>query len=314
MTEIAPLSDTGAWILAYFRQIYQSRVEVGREGLYHVPLSEEDLCVERLHLAYSRDAVHWTALNGNQPIPLDPAGRWRLRDPFVQRGPHGNFHLVATGGDTAHDILYARSKDLISWEGPRSVPVVSDVPTARNAWAPEWIYDHERGDYFVHWSSSSGSHGWDDSRIWCARTRDFASFSQPVVLFDPSYTVIDSTVVAHEGAFYLLFKDERFGYEHGEHRHIKVATSPALDGPYTVVTGAVTPSITEGPAVLRRPDASGWYLLYDHCMDDRYGLSASDDLLNWEAVGSEFPPNARHGSVVRVSETELSALLRQFGG
>jgi hypothetical protein len=135
-----------------------------------------------------------------------------------------------------------------------------------------------------------------------------------LVLFDPGYTVIDSTIVAHEGVFYLLFKDERFGYEHGEHRHIKVATSPALDGPYTVVTGAVTPSITEGPAVLRRPDANGWYLLYDHCMDDRYGLSASDDLLYWEIVGSEFPPNARHGSVVRVSETELSALLRQFGG
>jgi hypothetical protein len=59
--------------------------------------------------------------------------------------------------------------------------------------------------------------------------------------------VIDATITRHEGTFYLFFKDERFGHKHGgEFRFIKVATAPVLDGPYTVATEAVTPSITEG--------------------------------------------------------------------
>jgi hypothetical protein len=301
------------WLFAYFRQIYSHRVEVVPEGLDHVWLTDEELSVEALHLAFSYDGLHWTALNGNQPVLPVATRHERVRDPFIRRGLDGAFHLLATGGSAATDISYARSGDLIHWEERRALPVMGSVARARNAWAPEFVIDHAHHDYFVFWSTSSGAHGWDDSRIWCARTPDFRTFSTPRVLFDPGFTVIDATIVPFQNRFYLFFKDERFGYAHGEHRFIQVAVAPELEGPYTAVAGAVTPSITEGPAIMRGPEDDRWYLFYDHCMDNCYGASVSDDLLHWQVIdGTEFPPNARHGSVFPVSEVELAALRSRF--
>ncbi|MBW3622718.1 MAG: glycoside hydrolase family 43 protein [Armatimonadetes bacterium] len=306
-------SQATAWMLAYFRQIYRDRVEITPEGVKIVPLTDEKLCVEALHLAYSRDGRRWTALNGNRPVRPETK-EWRVRDPVLARGPDGRFHLVATGGESRRGMLYSTSPDLIDWEPPRTLPVMDSDPEARNVWAPEWVWDEAQGNYFLFWSSSHGRHGWDDSRIWCARTPDFRTFTPPRLLFDPGFTVIDASLVRHEGTWFMFFKDERFGCVHGEHRFIKVATAPQLDGPYEIQGGPVTPSITEGPAVFR-PDESGpWFLLYDHCMDNHYGLSVSEDLLRWEESGeAEFPPNARHGSVFPVAEGELDALLERFG-
>jgi hypothetical protein len=306
------------WLLAYFRQIYQGKVDVTEAaGVTVIPLTQEKVLAESLHLAWSRDGRVWTALNDNRPVWPNPPTAHRVRDPFVARGPaDGFFHLVATGGDKKRGCLYARSRDLLDWEPPRSLPLMESVPQVRNVWAPEWVWDPEQENYFVFWSSSSGEHGWDDSRIWCARTADWETWTPPQVLFDPGYTVIDATITRHEGTFYLFFKDERFGHKHGgEFRFIKVATAPVLDGPYTVATEAVTPSITEGPAVFRpNGDYGPWLLLCDHCMDNRYGAFASEDLLRWQPVGDAvFPPEARHGSVFAVTEDEFPALVQRLG-
>ena len=301
------------WLFAYFRQIYSHRVDLAPEGVRLVRLTHESLSVEALHLAYSHDGLTWTPLNGNRPVLPTTTADERIRDPFVGRGVDGAFHLLATGGGVATDIVYARSWDLIHWEHRRSVPIMSSVAGARNAWAPEFIFDAEQNNYCVFWSSSFGAHGWDDSRIWYARTTDFRTFSAPQVLFDPGFTVIDATIVPFEGSFFMFFKDERFGYAHGEHRYIQVATAPHLEGPYRIVTEAVTPSITEGPAIMRAADPPRWYLFYDHCMDNCYGISASSDLLHWRPLANtRFPANARHGSVFPVSEAELNMLREHF--
>jgi hypothetical protein len=301
------------WLLAYFRQIYAHRVDLTPDGVQLFRLTHEELSVEALHLAYSYDGLHWTPLNRNQPILAADGNNQRIRDPFVQRGRDGTFHLLATGGMAATDIFYARSRDLINWDDHRSLPVMGAVSQARNAWAPEFIFDPEQHNYFVFWSSSFGAHGWDDSRIWCSRTGNFQSFSEPRVLFDPGFTVIDATIVPFEDRFYMFFKDERFGHAHGEHRYIQIATAPSLDGPYGIVSEAITPSITEGPAVVRSVEEKRWYLFYDHCMDNRYGVSVSHDLLHWQVVSdTDFPPNARHGSIFGVTEGELAVLQKRF--
>ncbi len=300
------------WLLAYFRQVYTHRVDLTPDGLVLFPLSDQELLIEALHLAYSYDGLHWTPLNSNQPV-ISVGMMPRIRDPFVGRGRDGQFHLLATGGTSATGMYYARSRDLKCWTHQCSLPVMEGVPGVRNVWAPEFVFDPQHNNYLVYWSSSCGKHGWDDSRIWYARTDDFQTFSMPSVLFDPGYTVIDATIVSLDDTYYVFFKDERFGHAHGEHRYIQVATSSELAGTYTYVTEAVTPSITEGPAVIRRPDSNQWYLMYDHCMDNRYGLSVSEDLLNRKVVDDvTFPPNARHGSVFGVSENELSTLLEHW--
>jgi hypothetical protein len=278
--------------------------------------------VERLHLALSRDGRHWTPLNNNLPI----WDHW-LRDPFVARAPDGLWHLLATGGARRGErqrgptCLHATSKDLLHWENPRSLTLMENVHDesgrpARNIWAPEWFLDEDTGDIVLLWSSSFEDAGWKKSRLWWARTRDWQTFTPARVLFDPPYSVIDGTLLKHDDTYYLFHKEEEFGDATGERRAIRLATADRLEGPYRIHDGPlnrgqIVPVITEGPAVMPDPLQPGWLLLYDYCMTNRYGASSSPDLLHWnidEAV--DFPPDARHGSVSRLTTTEANQLLK----
>lgn len=306
----------GLYALAYFRQIYGGRVEVNEAGETQVvTLTEQPLAIERLHLAVSRDGRRWEALHGNRPVVPDV---W-MRDPFVNRGPDGYFHLLATGRSGPRECLYLRSRDLITWEEPRSLPLMAGVPEANNIWAPEWFYDEDRGEYFLLWSSSFDKPGWKNSRLWCCRSRDFETFSEPQVLFEPPYSVIDGTLLQHDGTYFLFHKEEEFGALRGERRAIRLATAASPEGPYRIhdgplnrsaeTGGQIVPVITEGPAVMRDPLGNGWLLLYDFCMGDDYGVSRSPDLWQWsEEADVAFPPNARHGSVFTLTPHELGRL------
>ena len=73
------MSNSNAYLLAYFRQIYGGRVETDAQSVARVvTLTDSPFESEFLHFAWSRDGRHWNALNENKPI-------WnqRLRDPFV---------------------------------------------------------------------------------------------------------------------------------------------------------------------------------------------------------------------------------------
>jgi len=293
------------WILAYFRSVYTSRLDITPQGLVSIPISEEHVDVESLHLALSDDLVHWTALNDNKPVL--PADSPRLRDPFVVRDPRGGFHCLGTGGGR-YSLLHAHSGDLMAWSRLAPRAVMTTVPQVANVWAPKCVVD-PRGNWLVTWSSSYGAHGWDDSRIWCARTTDFMVFSKPSVLFDPGFTVIDALVFCVHGQWRMVFKDERFGYRHGEHRYLQMAESERIDGPYRVVNGRITPGIAEGPAIARHPDGR-WFLFHDRCMDNAFGVLTSEDLKTWNSVdGAVFPQHVRHGSIVTISAAERERLL-----
>ena len=325
MTPTPPSGDAATsanseavYLLAYFRQIYGERVEVSATGTTHVvSLTDQAMAIERLHLAWSRDGRHWTALNDNQPVLPSV---W-VRDPFVQRSPDGWFHLVGTGGGSRRGCVYTRSRDLMSWEPLRSLPLMESVAECNNVWAPEWFYDASRGDYLLHWSSSFADEGWKESRLWCCRTRDFQTFSAPQVLFAPPYSVIDGVLLQHESTAYLFHKEEEFGALKGERRAIRLATSDNLEGPYTLHDGPlnrsahggqIVPLITEGPAIMPDPQAAygeGWLLLYDFCMGNDYGVSRSTNLYDWSVEPDvAFPPNARHGSVFTVTGEEFARL------
>ena len=296
------------WLFVYFRQIYGGRCELDKSGeLYIVPLTKEQYSDEAMHMAWSRDGVQWTPLNDNRPILSAPSGGG-IRDPFVRRGHDGAFHLLATGGTASASLWCASTSDLARWPTPTSIPLMATIAGARHLWAPEFLFDPQAGDYFVYWSSSFSQHGWEGASAWCCRTRDFIHFTTPRKLFDPGYTIIDAHIFLGHGRYYMIFKDERFGVAFGEHRYLLVAAAEQLEGPWETLTGAITPSLTEGPAVMRHPD--GRSLLYcDHCMANRYGLFESRDLLNWSAVeGTRFPAHARHGSLLAISEAELAQL------
>ncbi|PWV56381.1 family 43 glycosylhydrolase [Chitinophaga sp. S165] len=319
--------ETGkkVWLLTYFRQRYPTRIEIDAKGnTVEVPLPNPML-LEKMHMALSTDGRHWTPLNNNKPV-------WdqHVRDPYVRRGPDGLWRILSTGGGgkdrekVGPSCLYLTSPDLIHWQVEGTLPLMKDVRNesgallARNIWAPEWFYDKKSKEYILIWSSSFEDAGWKKSRLWYCTTRDWKVFSPAKVFFEPSYSVIDGTLLEHQGKYYLFHKEEEFGSKTGERRAIRVATATNVYGPYKVIegplnNGQIVPVITEGPTVIKDPNKKGWLLLYDYCMTDRFGASYSPDLLHWKVEEDvKFPPEARHGCVSIISSEEAKALMTAF--
>ncbi len=314
------------WLLTYFRQRYPTRIEIDKDGkTIEVPLANPMLNA-KLHIALSNDGRHWTPLNDNQPI-------WdqTMRDPFIHRGPDGLWRLVATGGSGVKEdreqfgpgCLYATSGDLVHWKVEAYLHLMKGVRNdsnalVRNIWAPEFFYDESTEEYMLFWSSSYKDAGWKESRLWYCKTRDWKTFSIAKVLFSPTYSVIDGTIVKHADTYYLFHKEEMFGARYGERRAIRLATSKNLEGPYQVQNGPLNngqlvPTITEGPSVMTDPVNPGWLLLYDYPMADRFGISSSRDLVKWSIEKDvSLPADARHGSVSRLTEEEAKKLLMLF--
>jgi hypothetical protein len=324
-TALAQINDT--WMLTYFRQRYPTRIEIDAQGkTVEVPLPNPML-VAQLHIALSTDGRHWTPLNDNKPI-------WgqHMRDQFIHKGPDGLWRLVATGGGSGApdrktfgpSCIYATSKDLIHWQFEQYLPLMKDVhdesgALVKNIWAPEYFYDEVTKAYTLIWSSTFKSEGWQESRLWYCKTSDWKTFTPAKVLFAPSYSVIDGTLIKHNGTYYLFHKEEEFGVKTGERRGIRVATSKNLEGPYTnyqgpLNNGQIAPMITEGPSVMADPvNPLGWLLYYDYPMADQYGISSSPDLFHWNIEKDiTLPPDARHGSLSRLTSAEAKALQDAF--
>ncbi|HEX7653516.1 MAG TPA: 1,4-beta-xylanase, partial [Verrucomicrobiae bacterium] len=188
----------------------------------------------------------------------------------------------------------------------------------RNIWAPEWIYDSQDGSYFIFWSSSFEHEGWQKSRLWYARTKDWQTSTPAKEFFHPAYSVIDGTLWEHAGHYYLFHKEEEFGAEKGERRAVRLAQADQLAGPYHVFPGPlnggqISPVIAEGPEIMTDPQQAGWLLIYDYCMSNGYGVSSSPDLLHWSVESSvTFPPDARHGCFAPLTEADAKRLHERF--
>lgn len=319
----------GEWLFAYFRQRYESRVEIDTNGVTQTVALPNPMREEQLHFALSSDGRHWTPLNHNRPV-----WQQRLRDPYLQRGPDGRWRLVATGGNSVKRLenkgnsgpvcLYAESSDLVNWTNVQALSLMTGVKdetgrAARNIWAPEWFYDQKNGDYFLFWSTSFEDAGWKQSRLWFCRTRDWRNFTPARVLFPPPYSVIDGTMWEHDGNYFLFHKEEEFGVHKGERRAIRLAIAEQLEGPYRIYEGPlnkgqIAPVISEGPEIMRDPRSAGWLLVYDFCMSNGLGASVSSDLMHWSVEKSvTFPPDARHGCVAPLTAAEAGHLRARFG-
>lgn len=284
-----------AWLFAYFRYIH---------------LQPSPAPGETLHYAISYDGLHWQPLNQNQPVleVIANGQSGSIRDPFIGQGFEGQYYLLATNSSWGWDspcIFYASSEDLINWHHMRLVSITEQIPGAKNAWAPEFVADPVRKDYFVYWTTSTSSTYLVDKCIWYSRTVDFQTFTKPGVLFDPGLNVIDAHIQENNGTYYLFFKPDTLDAT----KCVRIATARNLKGPYTIMTDGITSVVTEGPQLMHRPDLGRWYLYYDYAYENRYGVSTSTDLLNWDKVEDiSFPPDARHGSILSLSGEQVRLL------
>jgi sucrose-6-phosphate hydrolase SacC (GH32 family) len=219
-----------------------------------------------LGLLYSADGYHWNRLD---TILLKPnigvSAQKIMRDPSIIQGPDGLFHLVFTtewkGGN---GFGYAHSKDLIHWSEQQYIPVMQSEKTVVNVWAPELFYDETKKQYIIVWASCIPNRfekGIEDEnnnhRLYYTMTKDFISFTETKLFFDPKFSVIDATIVKRGNADYVLVLKDNTRPE----RNIKLAFATSAYGPYTNVSAPITNHFSEGPSAIKIKN--DWLIYFD---------------------------------------------------
>ncbi|KAL1880589.1 hypothetical protein VTK73DRAFT_5394 [Phialemonium thermophilum] len=205
-------------------------------------------------------------------------------------------------------------------------------------WAPEAIWDDEKGQYMVYWaskfySSSDARHTGSPSntRIRYAYTSDFRTFSAPQTYIDKSPAdIIDLTILPFPGGgdsdddnittSYLRFmKDET-----RKNVFLEFSTT-GLFGIWTRPGGATAyiESNVEGPAAYIDNSVASMtvHLLLDFYNNDGYRpyqRTISDAITatntGWTASSrAGFPSGLRHGSVLPLNESLYSELRAKWG-
>ncbi|GAA2277656.1 hypothetical protein GCM10010415_52310 [Streptomyces atrovirens] len=297
---------------------------------------------EQIRYALSRgdDALHWRELNAGEPVLTSTIGEKGLRDPFVIRSPEGDrFYMIATDlrmyrsssgswdevqRHGSKSIMVWESTDLVHWTDQRLVRVSPD--NAGNTWAPEAYWDDELDAYVVFWASKLYADDDPDhtgstyNRMLYATTKDFRTFSEPKVWNDPGYSVIDSTVVEHEGTYYRYTKDERDPSSGSPcSKFITGEKSASLtDTSYDFVSDCIgngAMSRGEGPTVFKSNTEEKWYLFIDEYGGRGYLPFETTDLDSGEWTPStdyRLPASPRHGTVIPVTRAEYDRLLAAY--
>lgn len=271
-----------------------------------------------LHLLISHDAMQWEETNGGKSY-LPPIKDNLMRDPSICQGPDGTFHLVWTMRWLEHrGIGYASSRDLIHWTSPRNIPVMENEPTTRNVWAPEIFWDAASDYFYIVWASTipgrfsteGTSETKYDHRQYFTRTRDWKTFDESKLFFEPGHNVIDAFLAKKEDIYYLFYKDETLK---PERKVICMATSNNLQGPWEI-QGDISPiSWVEGPSALLLDGK--WLVCYDAYTKGCYGaIVSTDDGKTWNDVSNQFhvPKGIRHGTMFPISK-EIYENLRNYG-
>ncbi|MFF0160703.1 family 43 glycosylhydrolase [Streptomyces sp. NPDC005263] len=293
---------------------------------------------EQLYSALSKgnDPLKWRELNDGKPVLTSTLGEKGLRDPFIIRSPEGDkFYQIATdlriygNGDWdasqrtgSKSLMVWESTDLVHWTDQRLVKVSPD--SAGNTWAPEAFYDAERGEYVVFWASKlydNATHSGDTyNRMMYATTRDFYTFSEPKVWIDRGYSVIDSTMIQHDGTYFRLSKDERnntsstpnskFIFEEKSDSILNPSWDPVAEG---IGKGAM--NAAEGPLVFKSNTEEKWYAFLDEFGGRGYLPFETTDLASgkWTpSTGYDLPAKPRHGTVLPVTQAEYDRLLGAY--
>jgi len=270
-----------------------------------------------LHLAYSFDGLKWEALNGDSSLLKPMVSKDKImRDPCIIKGADSLYHMVWTDSWTDRGIGYASSKDLIHWSEQVQFMVMEKESTSTNCWAPEITYDEANKTYMLYWATTipnrfaqadtSAEGKRNNHRIYYQTTKDFKTYSETRLLFDPGFSSIDATIVKYDKGFLMFFKNETLT---PVEKNLRMAFSKKLTGPYGSVTSKITGNYwAEGPTSLKI--GNKWFVYFDKYREHKYGLITSTDLRNWTDISDQLivPRGLRHGTVFKVSRQEFETL------
>ncbi len=302
------LKDDGAYLTAYFRS------GLGWDGR-----------IQSLHYAYSRDGLKWYELNSNNPV-FTPD--YQLRDPFIDRGPDGKWHLVYTtpdldaGGNNIRTYYmgYAESYDLIHWTNQKRLDLMANyrpANTVYNVWAPEWTYDPETNQYVIYWCSTLNSSSPNNNKHYMATTADWENFSDASLFFDPGISNIDVNLLKYNDKFLMFFKDENVNPMKIKQTWASTLTGRAEYENPAHISSYITPDETEAPEVFKLIGKNVWHLVYDYWAQGKYGLKSTtnpEDPAAWSAerTDARFPNKYRHSGMAIITEAELQSLLNTY--
>jgi hypothetical protein len=261
-----------------------------------------------------QDGYNWKRIDS---VLLNPMiGKDKImRDPSMIQSPDGIFHLVwTTEWKGGNGFGYASSRDLINWTEQQYIPVMQHEPTVVNVWAPELFYDDEAQQYIIIWAScipgrfekgieeDSNNH-----RMYYVTTKDFKTFSETKLFFDPKFSVIDAVIVKRATKDYVLVLKDNTRPE----RNIKVAFADNPLGPWKNISAPFTEKFTEGPAVLKVKD--GWMIYYDVYQNKKYGASFTKDFKTFVKADSliSVPDAHKHGTILTVNKKHLKQLVNK---
>jgi predicted GH43/DUF377 family glycosyl hydrolase len=274
-----------------------------------------------LHLAYSLDGYNWESLNQNRSFLSPTAGKDKLmRDPCIIRGGDGRFHMVWTVSWNEKGIGYASSDDLIHWSEQKYIPVMEHEEDARNCWAPEAVYDSKTKTYLIFWATtitgrfpetqSTEDNGYNH-RMYYVTTKDFKSFSETGLFYEPGFNVIDATIIKDKKKYVMLVKDET---KEPVQKNIRVTSSKHLTKGYsTKVSSPITGDYwAEGPTATKVGDQ--WIAYFDKYTQKKMGAVASTDLQTWTDISDNvnFPKGTRHGTVFKIKKEEFENLKKHI--
>lgn len=270
-----------------------------------------------LHLAYSKDGMKWESLFNDSILLKPEIGKDKLmRDPSIVQDDEGVFHMVWTTGWWDKGVGYASSKDLMNWSEQKNIPVMEKFEGTKNTWAPELFYDKKNKTFYIFWASTipgvfpdiptSESEKGLNHRQYYVTTKDFNTFSDAKLFFEPGFSVIDGAMIEKDSTYYLFVKNEN---SNPAEKNIRITSnSKPFDFPVTVSEPITGDYWAEGPAPLQVGEYV--YVYFDKYRDKKYGAIRSKDMKNWEDVSDSisFPQGTRHGTAFLVSEKIFETL------
>ncbi|MHB9055939.1 MAG: GDSL-type esterase/lipase family protein [Paludibacteraceae bacterium] len=270
-----------------------------------------------LHFAYSTDGLKWMPLQKDSIYLKPTVGKDKLlRDPSIVQDENGIFHMVWTSGWWDKGIGYASSKDLKNWSPQKNIPVMEKFRETKNTWAPELFYDKKEKIFYIFWSSTipgefpeistSESEKGLNHKLYYVTTKDFETFSDTKLFYNPGFSVIDGAILEKENRYYLFMKNENSNPPEKNIRFVS-GTKP-YNFPVEVSAPITGKYWAEGPSPLQIGEYT--YVYFDKYRDKKYGAVRSKNGIDWEDVSDSvsFPAGTRHGTAFKVTKDVFNQL------
>lgn len=277
---------------------------------------------EIIHFAASTDGYNFKPLNNNEPVIIQQKGKKCVRDPYIMRGQDGFFYIIGTdmkseeGWVSNHALVTWKSADLVNWTDETIIDMRDfggEFASTTRAWAPQAIWDSEKGAYMVYWANSTVEN--DVAAMYYAYTTDFKSVTEPKLLYErPGIQTIDGDIIYNEnnGYYYLYFK-------HDEDQTIAYVKSKSLCGPYEdcPVVVSLSPHGVEGSSMYRVTGTDSWIMIMDEYGTGNFFMQMTKDMESFKAVSPDDYSfrnvRPRHGSVMAITDEEYDRLIKAFG-